>query len=130
MPPDRLPPNTPEEWLNRAKSNLIQAKNKQPGIYLEDLCFNAQQAAEKSIKALLLYRNVRFPYVHDLAELINILEKHGEEVPAQVRDTVKLTDYAVEARYPGIGEPVTDDEYEEAIKLAEEVVEWVENKIK
>jgi len=130
MPLDRLPPNTPEEWLNRAKSNLIQAKAKQPGVYFEDLCFNAQQAAEKAIKALLIHQNIRFPYIHDLAELVNILEKHGQEVSAGIKEAVKLTDYAVEARYPGLTEPVTDEEYEEAIKLAETVVVWVEEKIK
>lgn len=130
MPLDRLPPNTAEEWLNRAKSNLIQAKAKQPGIYLEDLCFNAQQAAEKAIKALLVHRNIRFPYIHDLAELVNILEKHGQEVPVEIKEAVKLTDYAVEARYPGLTEPVTDEEYKEAIKLAEAVVVWAQEKIK
>lgn len=60
MPLDRLPPSTPEEWLNRAKSNLIQAKAEQPGVYLEDLCFNAQQAAEKAIKALLMHQTFAF----------------------------------------------------------------------
>jgi predicted nucleotidyltransferase len=35
-------------------------------VYPEDLCFNAQQAAEKAIKALLIAHGVRFPYVHDI----------------------------------------------------------------
>jgi len=30
-------------------------------VYLEDLCFNAQQAAEKAIKALLIAYGIRFP---------------------------------------------------------------------
>jgi hypothetical protein len=52
MPPDlhntaedkRFPPDDPREWLNRAQSNLAQAKVGAgiPGVYLEDLCFNAQ----------------------------------------------------------------------------------------
>ncbi|MGZ9204882.1 MAG: HEPN domain-containing protein [Nitrospira sp.] len=48
----------------------------------EDLCFDAQQAAEKAIKALLLYRGITFPFVHDLAELVTVLQRNGEEVPA------------------------------------------------
>ncbi len=52
-PPERFPPDDPREWLNRAKSNLALAKNRVPGAYLEDLCFEAQQAAEKAIKAKL-----------------------------------------------------------------------------
>ncbi len=39
-PPERFPPDDPREWLNRAKSNLIRAKNQIPGAYLEDLCFD------------------------------------------------------------------------------------------
>ena len=46
-PPERFPPDDPREWLNRAKSNLAMAMNRTPDVYLEDLCFEAQQAAEK-----------------------------------------------------------------------------------
>jgi len=48
-PPERLPPDDPREWLNRARSNLAQAREQLPGVYLEDLCFNAQQAAERPL---------------------------------------------------------------------------------
>jgi len=60
MVPERLAPDDPREWLNRAKSNLARAKagNDIPGVYLEDLCFDAQQAAEKAIKAALLHQDV------------------------------------------------------------------------
>lgn len=126
MVPERFPPDDPREWLNRAKSNLIQAKGEKPGVYREDLCFQAQQAAEKSLKALLLQRGVRFPYVHDLAELIELLERHGERIPAGIHEVARLTSYAVETRYPGLAEPVTREEYEVAVTLAEEVVRWVE----
>ncbi len=126
MAPERFPPDDPREWLNRAKSNLIQAKGEEPGVYWEDLCFQAQQAAEKSLKALLLHRGVRFPYVHDLAELIELLEQQGENIPSGMREVARLTNYAVEARYPGLTEPVTQEEYEMAVTLAEEVVHWVE----
>jgi HEPN domain-containing protein len=129
MVPERFPPDDPREWLNRAKSNLMQAKSEKPGVYWEDLCFQAQQAAEKSLKALLLHRGVRFPYVHDLAELIELLEQQGESIPLGIREVARLTNYAVEARYPGLAEPVTWEEYEMAVTLAEEVVHWVEKSL-
>ena len=53
-PPERYPPDDPREWLNRARSNLAMAKNRVEGAYLEDLCFEAQQAAEKAIKAVMM----------------------------------------------------------------------------
>ena len=37
--PKRYPPEEPREWLNRARSDLLLAKTKKEGIYLEDLCF-------------------------------------------------------------------------------------------
>jgi HEPN domain-containing protein len=130
MMPKRFPPDDPREWLNRARSNLSQAKDDKPGIYWEDLCFQAQQAAEKSLKALLLERGVSFPYIHNLGELMQLVEKQGEHVPAEVREAARLTGYAVEARYPGLAEPVTRKEYETALALAERVFRWVEGKLK
>jgi HEPN domain-containing protein len=50
--PERHPPEDPREWLNRARSNLVLARSWSAEVYLEDLCFHAQQAAEKAIKAL------------------------------------------------------------------------------
>src|SRR2546428_464114 len=75
----RLPPNDPREWLNRAQSSLVKAREGStfPDVYLEDLCFDAQQAGEKAIKAVLLHLGIRFPYVHDLAQLVTLAEHAG-----------------------------------------------------
>ena len=123
-------PNNPREWLKRARSNLIRAKHPIEGVYLEDLCFDAQQAAEKAIKAVLIHLNVRFPRTHDLAELLTLVEKAGQRVPEQVKRASILTPYAVESRYPGLSEPVTKEEYEEAVSIAEEVLRWAEEVLK
>lgn len=127
MPPDeRFPPDDPRAWLSRARSNLVRSRNRADGVYLEDLCFDAQQAAEKALKALCIHRGVEFPYVHDLAELITRLQQAGASVPEGVRQAGRLTRYAVETRYPGLGEAVTEEEHERAITLAEKTVQWVE----
>ncbi len=68
--PQRYPPDDPREWLNRAKSALALAQARGDAIYPEDLCFQAQQATEKAIKAVLIQRGIRFSYVHDIAELL------------------------------------------------------------
>ncbi|PYQ02164.1 MAG: CRISPR-associated protein Cas4 [Acidobacteria bacterium] len=61
MPADLRDPTDPREWLRRARSNLALARVGQQGeILLEDLCFEAQQAAEKAAKAILVSRSVRF----------------------------------------------------------------------
>ena len=98
-----LSADDPREWLNRARSNLSQAKGgiRLPDVYLEDLCFQAQQAAEKAFKGVLISLTVRFPYTHDLAALVSLIEAAGQIVPDRVREAARLSDYAVEARYTG-----------------------------
>lgn len=123
--PKRYPPEDPREWLNRARSDLLLSKTKKEGIYLEDLCFHAQQAVEKAIKALLIKKGVEFPYVHDIAELLTLLEKTGQKLPKTIREGEKLTRFAVFTRYPGIAQTISQKEYEEAMKVAEEVLRWV-----
>ena len=127
MPPHRRVPGTPQEWLARAKSNLVVAEGeKAEEIFWEDLCFEAQQAAEKALKAVLQSRAIRFRCVHSLEELITTLERHGVAVPENVKEAVVLTQYALETRYPGNFEAVSEIEYRRALDLAEQVVSWAE----
>lgn len=78
----RYPPTDPREWINRAESNLAAAGVASPDVYLEDLCFNAQQAAEKAIKAVFISRSLNFPYVHDLRRLLDLLSRNGSRFPS------------------------------------------------
>ncbi len=128
-PPERFSPDDPREWLNRARSSLVLARNRVPEAYLEDLCFLAQQAAEKAVKALLIERRIDFPYVHDLGRLLFLLEEEGEEVPEEIRAAAELTLYASATRYPGVVRPVTTEEYSQATEIAETVVRWVEQRL-
>lgn len=119
-----------EHWLRRAKSNLARAKQPHTEeILYEDLCFDAQQATEKALKALLLYKKISFRFVHDIGELLTTLEKGKVTIPTNVKLATTLTTYAVETRYPGPFEQVTQDELEEAIAIAEQVLKWVEGQI-
>ena len=128
-PPERFPPDDPREWLNRARSNLALARNRIPEAYLEDLCFEAQQAAEKAIKAVMIARDIEFPYVHDLARLLSLLEEAGETISATIRKAEELTPFALITRYPGITRPVTEPKYQEAVEIAEAVVQWAEERL-
>ena len=93
-------------------------------MYLEDLCFDEQQAAEKALKAVLVEREVRFPYVHDLATLPTLIDHTSQEIPPLVRQAGRLTRFAVTARYPSVAEPVTESEYQQCVAIADAVVEW------
>ncbi len=125
MPPERRGLGLPSDWLRRARSDLALAKAPLPtDVLYADLCFHAQQAAEKAIKAVYRARRYGFRYTHDLSELLDGLARHGVFVPQEIREAVTLTDFAWETRYPGPAELVTEDEYRRAVTLAEKVVEW------
>ena len=96
---------------------------------MEDLCFDAQQAAEKALKAVLLKQQGSFPYTHDLADLVTLLKESDEEIPDAVKQAGRLTRFAVVTRYPGVIEPVTEEEHLEAVATAEAVVQWVEKQL-
>ncbi|MEI7813116.1 MAG: HEPN domain-containing protein [Ignavibacteria bacterium] len=128
MPPDNLTLAT--SWLKRAKSNLIRAKlPRQDEVFLEDLCYDTQQSVEKALKALLIFYKIKFRYVHDIGELLRTLNENGISYPEDFKDAVLLTDYAVETRYPVLSEPVTESEYLEAVRIADLVFRWVEEKL-
>ena len=120
----------PEDWLRRAKGNLALAKQKKPkDAFWEDLCFDAQQAAEKAIKAVLVFRQLDFRKTHDLRGLLTLLDSSGVPIPEEIWKADNLTNYAVETRYPGLSEPVSDKEYRDAVALAETVVRWADKQI-
>ena len=127
--PVRLPPNDPREWIQRARSSLAIARCREPDIYREDLCYQAQQAAEKSIKAVFIARALPFPYIHDLSDLLLRIEKSGLFIPDAIKNASRLTPFAAHTRYPGFEYPVTEEEYAQACALAESVVKRAENVI-
>jgi hypothetical protein len=54
------------------------------------------------------------------------IERAGQPAPEYVFEAALLSDYAVEARYPGVAEPVNLEEYQKSIVLAEGVLRWAE----
>jgi HEPN domain-containing protein len=130
MPQGRQTPGTPRDWLARANSDLVLARLPLPtGALYEDLCFHAQQAAEKALKAVYQYHGWTFRYTHDLKELVTDLKQAGLVVPPEVDDATVLTSFAWESRYPGMSEPVSKKEYRDAVHHAEAVVAWAERQI-
>jgi HEPN domain-containing protein len=120
--------NDPGEWLRHARSNLARCRSDRrlPDVLFEDLCFDAQQAAEKAVKAVLVSKGRRFPKTHDLAELLDLVATTGTEVPPDVLEAKRLTPYAVAGRYPGVSEDASEEDYREALETAEEPVAWAQ----
>src|SRR3990170_6704125 len=120
----RIPPS-PEEWLIHARSDLKLAKiGSNKDVLPEQICFHAQQAVEKALKAVLLFYKVDFPFTHDLEELLDTFETNKISIPPYLLDVGILTPYAVETRYPGFWGELSEKEVSEAISLAKKVIKW------
>lgn len=126
MPPESTPAGSPRDWLRHARSDLALARIEPPqGVLLAALCFHAQQAAEKALKAILLSRGEAIPKTHSIRMLLDRVASHVD-VPDAVQEAAILTDYAVTARYPGDTEAVETDEYLTSLRLSETLVSWAE----
>lgn len=120
-----------EDWMIRARSNLFRARSGKCSeeILFEDLCFDCQQAVEKSLKGLLIAHDTEVPRTHIIGVLLECLEKTGVSLPASLLMASELTEFAVQTRYPGIYEPVTEEEFLEAREMAEQVYTWVTHEL-
>lgn len=120
-----------KEWIRRAQSNLARAKigKSSDMIVYEDLVFDCQQVAEKSLKGLLIASGIDFPKTHSIGLLIDILLNNKIIIPDYVDNADFLTEYAVITRYPGIYEEIIEGDYLLAIETAEKVLKWVDEQI-
>jgi len=122
--------NRYEEWLKRAYSSLELAKfSENEFVYYEDLCYQAQQAVEKGLKALLIFYGAEPEKTHHLFILLQELEKYTE-INDEIKEVLKLYNFAVQTRYPGDYIPIEKEEYGQSITIAENCLKWVEEKIK
>lgn len=106
-------------WLRFATEDLDVAQRllAADGTPPRHACSLAQQAAEKALKAALVLEGIDFPFRHDLDALRNLLPD-----PWSVRrthtDLAQLTEWAVEARYPGDWQEATATDAEQAVSQA------------
>lgn len=101
MPPDPVLLAEARRWLHFALDDLASARLhlSTAMILPNQACYHAQQAAEKSLKAILIARGVRFPKTHDLLALAAILPAPEINVVIGL-DLASLTAWVVAARYP------------------------------
>lgn len=119
-----------EKWIQKAESDLtIVEKDIITDSPVTDvLCFHCQQAAEKYLKAYLVFRDQIPERTHLIERLLNICAKFDLEFE-KLSDAVLLTTYAVELRYPDDLYFPTLTETKKALKLAKKVKKFVLNKI-
>jgi len=117
-------------WLNYAKTDLHAASAllDSSGFFPRQICFFAQQCAEKTIKAILVFEEVNFPKSHDLDRLRDLIPD-GWKFKEKFPDLAELTIWAIESRYPGNTPDVVESEAKETLQLAEAVFDAVKEEL-
>ena len=97
------------EWLGKAEGDLTSARVLlSGGAPTWAICFHAQQAVEKYIKALLVLQGTHFGKTHDIGELLELLPL-AQRPPLDAEAAVELTRSAVASRYPDMTEPTSEE---------------------
>ena len=119
------------QWLGKADEDLKVAESLlaiEQDCPFATVCFHAQQAAEKYLKAFLTFRGVPFPKTHDLAELVAVLP--GSLVlPLTPAEIGLLKRYAVETRYPGDWDPIGREDSENALRMSKQIRNLVRSQL-
>ena len=116
-------------WLDKANSDLknadiiLAAQTESPP--LDTVCFHCQQAAEKFIKAFLVFNGKPFPFSHNLADLVAVCMQVDPAFAAIQRKAETLTPFAVEIRYPDDFYMPTRQETQEAFAIAAEIKAFI-----
>jgi HEPN domain-containing protein len=110
-------------WLRRAAADLRGADvdlAADPPL-IGDAVFHCQQAAEKTLKALLAWHDVPFRMTHDLAEIGQQCVALDRSLEPLCRSAEGLTTFAWMFRYPGEPEEPPVEDAITALALARDV---------
>ena len=112
--------------LRYAREDLRAAETVagQPAVAPRHVCWLAQQAAEKALKAGRVFLQIDFPRQHDLDAIRNLFPACWQ-VKGEHPDLTELTEWAVEARYPGEWSEATEADAGAALEQARGVWESV-----
>lgn len=115
-------------WFGQARADLNAARDSKESGHHEWACFQAQQAAEKALKAFLLLQGKRQFISHSVQQLL----REAQELDEAFRDVSRarrLDEYYIPTRYPN-GLPGSmrphefydEEEADECLELAESVL--------
>ena len=108
--------------LRYAEEDLITAETylKDPRVPHRQSCWCAQQAAEKALKAALIFLQIDFRRTHDLDVLRDLLPENWQ-LKTELPNLETLNKWAVQARYPEAAQEPTEADASEAVKQARAV---------
>lgn len=118
-----------KQWLFKANEDLlvIDKLTEYEIIATSSICFHCQQAVEKFLKAFLIANDVEIKKTHNIEFLLS----ECSDIDSDFADInpKELSDFGVDARYPGDMYVPDETETIEYKQLANEVKIIVEGKI-
>lgn len=93
------------------------------------LGLHAQQAIEKALKATIAGTGTKYPYVHDLRQLAELVVRAGEQLPVEVDRIDALSAYALDLRYEAAPLEMPSLDREATVELVERVLSWAERSV-
>jgi len=116
-------------WMDKAWRDLETARRAvtgQPPFY-DVAVYHCQQAAEKAVKAFLVYHSIPFEKTHDIEVLVDLASEVNPSFSQLAEAADALTPYATRFRYPNAIFSIEPQpsEYEEALKYAQTIYDFV-----
>lgn len=100
--------------------------SKKPGR-VENILYMIQQSVEKTLKAVLINKQIAFPLVHDLGILVALLDP--KDYPPGGFDWSALNPYASIRRYEAGPIPISEAEVKGSYAAALLVIEWARQQL-
>lgn len=115
------------QWVEKARNDLLCADNNLTAakIPYDAVCFHCQQAAEKLLKAFLVFHHQRHSITHDLLLLLEEIAPTSPNIEDLRETLIILLPYAVEVRYPGDRWMPTHEDALEARQAVQTVLDWL-----
>ncbi len=89
-------------WMAKADNDLLNIENnlRAQNVPWDTVCFHAQQAAEKRLKAFLVYHGAQPRKTRDLVALLAECVRFDSSLETLEPECRKITYYAIASRYP------------------------------
>ena len=91
-----------KEWLSKSEDDLgFASKALDEDIeYFAQICFHFHQAAEKSLKAFIVAKELEFRKIHDLVALLNLCLEKDSSLKSLQEPCQFLNAFYIDTRYP------------------------------
>lgn len=118
-------------WLDKAHRDLAVAEQliTHDEVFWDSVCFHAHQAAEKSLRALMIQRGQHPGRTHELVKLLQTCRDAGWTDLELDAECERLSPYAVATRYPSRAPVPSELDGRAALDAAHSVLRIVDERL-